>query len=307
LGLTPALVARDVRAVLRLERDEFALEKIDGTFAGGRVAGGLIVRRTSDGLALRSHVSLAGAEAAELLPGDGASAVAGRVTLDLDLNGTGRSPTALIGAIKGGGTFTLTDGRIAGLDPKAFEAVVRSVEQGLPIDSRRVGDRMEAALREGALIVPLTEGELSAAAGQLRIANAAVRAQGADLAVTASVNLAEGAMAARLILTGPAGANAPGGARPEVTISLRGPIASPRRNIDVTRFANWLALRAIEEKAKQLEALEEAKRAQALKSGGDRQIAPAVPYTSGVPFAPTAMPVPQPGATGAWWERLIGP
>jgi large subunit ribosomal protein L24 len=304
--LAPELVARDVRAVLRFEHDELAIEKIDGTFAGGRIAGGLMFQRTADGLAMRSHVSLAGAQAARLLPGDKASPISGRVTLDLDLSGTGRSPTALIGALKGRGTFTLTDGQIAGLDPKAFATVVRSVEQGLPIDARRVGGRMDAALRTGMLIVPLAEGELSAAAGQLRITNAAVRAQGADLAVAAGVSLANGIIRARLTLTGPAGANAPGGARPEVMISLRGPIGSPERSIDASGFANWLALRAIEEKSRQLEALEKAKRAEALKPRGT-QIAPAVPYTSGVPFATTAMPGKPPGAIGAWWERLIGP
>ena len=60
--------------------------------------------------------------------------------------GTGRSPVALIGALKGGGTFTLQDGRVARLDPAAFDAVIRSVDQGLPIDATRIRDRMEQAL-----------------------------------------------------------------------------------------------------------------------------------------------------------------
>ena len=92
--------------------------------------------------------------------------LAGQLTLDLDLEGTGRSPVALIGSLQGGGTFTLQDGRIARLDPAAFDAIIRNVDQGLPIDAGRIRDRMELALGNGGLNVPLAEGEIAVAAGQ---------------------------------------------------------------------------------------------------------------------------------------------
>ena len=82
------------------------------------------------------------------------------------------------------------------------------------------------------------------AAGQLRLANTAVHAQGTDLALTGRVDLAESAIDARLALIGPELAGAPDGTRPELGIVLKGPIEAPRRTLDVTAFVSWLALRA---------------------------------------------------------------
>jgi hypothetical protein len=274
-----------VRAVLRFESEQLSLEDIDGTVADGRVAGGLVFQRNPDGVAAHGHLRFAGADVAELMQG---GALAGRVTIDLDVEGTGRSPTALIGALKGGGTFTFQDGGIARLDPSAFAAVMRAVEQGLTIDAQRVGDRMELALGNGPLSVGLAQGELSLVAGQLRLANTVVRAKGADLTLNASIGLADSVIDARLMLTGPAQEDVLKGARPEVGISLRGPLASPKRTLDVTPFSNWLAMRAIEEKAKRIDALESGKEIPAPPP------APAVPPEA--PVAPTPQSAPQPDA-----------
>src|SRR5262249_27722707 len=157
----------------------------------------------------------------ELIRG-GPPPLSGRVTADIDVEGTGRSPVALIGALKGSGTFTLQDGQIQRLDPGAFDAVIRSVDQGLPVDPARIRERMEQALAAGALPVGLAEGQVAIADGQVRLANTIVRAQGADLALSANVVLTEDALDARLVLTGPARPDAPGGTRPELAITLKG-------------------------------------------------------------------------------------
>jgi large subunit ribosomal protein L24 len=93
-------------------------------------------------------------------------------------------------------------------------------------------------------------------AGQARLSNTTARAQGADLAVGGSVDLADGTLEARLLLFGTGDASSPVGARPEITIALRGPISAPRRTIDAAALANWLALRAVEQQSKKLDALE---------------------------------------------------
>ena len=59
----------------------------------------------------------------------------GAVTAEVE--GTGLSPVALIGSLKGSGKVVLTDGQIAGLDPRTFNAVIRAVDQGgVPIERR---------------------------------------------------------------------------------------------------------------------------------------------------------------------------
>jgi large subunit ribosomal protein L24 len=284
--LTPKLAARDVRGVLQFDSSELALQQLDGSLAGGRVAGELVFERGPGGLSARGKFKFAGADVAELLPGDGRPPMSGRLTFDVDFAGTGRSPVALIGSLQGGGSFTLQDGRIMRLDPAAFEAVVRNVDQGLPIDATRIRDRMELALGNGSLPIALAEGEVALAAGQLRFANTVMRAQGGELALTGRVDLAETAIDTRLTLSGPELAGAPAAARPEIGIVLKGPIEAPRRTLDVTAFASWLALRAVEQQAKRVDVLE---------AGGELPATPTTPIAP-APYVPpvTASPAAPP-------------
>lgn len=266
VALSSQLGIANMRSVLQFGRDSFAIEEIDGSIAGGRVAGSISFERGVDGLSVDTHVRFAGANLADLLPGDGA--LAGRATIDLDLQGTGRSPIALIGALKGEGTFTVQDGQIMRLDPAAFAAVIRSIDDGLPIDALRIGERTEAALGNGALNVALAQGEIAVAAGQLRLANMAIRAKGAELGVTLGLDLSGNAIDARLVMSGAPGSGALEGIRPEIALILRGPFDAPKRTLSVAAFTNWLALRAIEEKDKRIDALQ---------SGREVPVPPATP------------------------------
>jgi large subunit ribosomal protein L24 len=261
-----------MRSVLQFGRDSFAVEEIDGSIAGGRVAGSMSFERSADGLSVDTHVRFAGANLADLLPGEGA--LAGRATIELDLQGTGRSPVALIGALKGDGTFTVQDGRIMRLDPAAFAAVIRSVDDGLPIDAARVLERTEAALGNGALSVALAQGEIAVAAGQLRLANMAIRAKGAKLGATLGLDLSGSAVDARLTMLGEPGSGALESIRPEIVLAWRGPFDAPKRTLDVAAFTSWLALRAIEEKDKRIDALQ---------SGREVPVPPATPVPPPTP------------------------
>jgi large subunit ribosomal protein L24 len=256
--------------------------------------------RGNEGLTVRSRIGLAAVNIGELLPVGGAP-LSGQLTLDVELEGIGRSMSAVIGSLGGGGTFTLQDGRITRLDPAAFDAIIRNVDQGLPIDAIRIRDRMEVALGNGGLTVPLAEGEIAVSAGQAQLNNAMARAERADLAVTASVKLGEAALDAKLTLSGPAGAGGATKGRPEIGIILRGPIATPQRTLDVAALASWLALRAVEQQSKRLEALE---------SGRDVPVkpmapAPRMPTTAAIPQTPATGSIPQTPAPGVTPRRPI--
>jgi len=277
--LAPELGAANMRGILHFGRDSFALEEIDGSIAGGRVAGSLSFERSEDGLSLDTHVRFASVNLDDLLPGE---ALTGRATIDLDLQGTGRSPVALIGSLKGDGTFTIQDGQLMRVDPAVFAAVIRSVDDGLPIDAARIHDRTEAALGNGALNVALAQGEIAVAAGQLRLANTAIRAKDAELGVALGLDLSGNAIDARLVLSGAPGSGTLEGIRPEIAVALRGPFDAPKRTLDVAAFTNWLALRAIEEKDKRIDALQ---------SGREIPVPPKAP--------PIVMPAPDRAAPPA--------
>ncbi len=259
-ALTSKLTARDLRAVLDFSQSELTVGDIDGVLAGGRIGGDFGFERGDEGVMARSHLRLTDVDTAGLLGGGATATVSGKLTAALDLTGSGRSPIALIGSLKGEGTFALRDGGIARFDPAAFDIVTHAVDQGLPIDATRIGDRMEAALAINVLPVPLAEGTIAASMGQLRLVDPVLHVTGGELAPTGSIDLTQSVIDARFVLSGPKTADASAGSYPDISVALKGPIEAPKRTLDVAALANWLALRAVDQKAKRVDVLEQAAR-----------------------------------------------
>jgi large subunit ribosomal protein L24 len=239
--------------VVELADAELSLREIEAGLAGGRLAGELSFARGPVGVAARGRLALHEVEASQILPGDGA--LSGRLTVEVSAQGSGRSPVALIGSLDGTGRFTLDNGRVARIDPKVFEALLRAVDQGLPIDAARVRDFIEKALAAGTVAVSRAEGALTVRDGQARLADAQLRAD-AELTVAGSANLSEGGLDARLVLSGPLGMAGLAGERPTLVMTLKGPFEAPKRTIDVAALSSWLALRAVEQQSQKLELLE---------------------------------------------------
>jgi large subunit ribosomal protein L24 len=255
VALTPNFAARDFQGRLYIGESQLALQVMDGSVAGGRIAGELIFLRESAGLIARLRVSLAGADIAELLAGN--DTLTGRIALEITAEGIGLSPSALIGALEGNGKITLTDGRLARLNPAAFDTVIRAVDRGMPIDAARVRNTMDSALASGALTFRRVEAGIRIEGGQARMmGNPALGVPDVDLAVSGLVNLVEGATDWRLTLSAMPRAASPTNTWPEIEVSLRGPVNAARRATDVTAFTSWLAVRAIEQQSKKLDALE---------------------------------------------------
>ena len=110
--LTPSLVVRDLKGVVRFAPPEIALNDIDGKLAGGRLTGGLTFRRDAPSFAAQGYVELANASAAAFA--SNANAIDGLLTAKLQGESQGLSPDGIVGAFHGGGTITLTRAQFAG-------------------------------------------------------------------------------------------------------------------------------------------------------------------------------------------------
>jgi large subunit ribosomal protein L24 len=289
-ALTPTLVGRQVRGAVRLGANEIALEDLEGTLAGGRASGQLTVRRSPTGLSASARLALAGADATAILPGEGRPALTGRLGLQAAVEGAGLSPAALIGALEGSGMVTLEDATFAGLDPKAFNAAVRSADQGAAVDAARVRDVVATVLEGGTFVVPRLDAALSIAAGQARAGHTIVPGQGADLTLAGSVDLADATLDARLTLTGPVLSDGSSTARPNILVMLKGPLVAPKRTIDVSALSGWLMLRSVDRQAKRLDAIESERR-----DAAAREPEPAAATSAPVPAAlpaPTTLDLP---------------
>jgi uncharacterized protein involved in outer membrane biogenesis len=257
VALLPRLMAREFRANLRFDKGGFAVDDATGDLSGGHLAGGLSFRSAEDGLKAHGKISLTGVDAASLLPSGARPPVTGSLVLSADVEGSGLSPVALIGSLQGSGKIALSDGQLAGLDPRAFDAVTRAVDQGLPIDTARISDAVGKALESGQLAVEHADGTLAVSAGQVRLSNATVDGKDAALSLAGILDLTDGSLDARLVLSGSGQA---GGARPDIFMALKGPLAAPARSIDVSALTGWLTLRAVENQARQLREIENVQR-----------------------------------------------
>ena len=290
-SFAPSYTLRQMRGTLRFGRSELELTELESEIGGGRLSGQVLVRSGAGGLSARSTLRLTSADLASLLPGVSRDALSGRVALQLDAEGSGLSPAAFIGSVTGNGTLLLEDLQIANLDTRAFDGVIRAIDQGLAIDQARVQNTVGAALDKGRLNIPWAEGTFAIASGQVRLGAMLAPAQGADMNLSGRFELGPGAVNLRLALSGPPKPPTPD--RPEIVVSYRGPLAAPQRSVDASMLVTWLALRAVEQQSKQLEALE-SKRREAVTAAAATEAPPPVAARGGEEAAATTPAQPRP-------------
>jgi large subunit ribosomal protein L24 len=90
-------------------------------------------------------------------------------------------------------------------------------------------------------------------AGQVRVSHVSAESKDAKVSLAGTIDLTDGSIDARLLLS-EAGDST--GSPPDIFMALRGPVSAPVRSIDVSALTGWLTLRAVENQAKRLHAIE---------------------------------------------------
>jgi large subunit ribosomal protein L24 len=291
VGAGEGLVLNNVDGILQLSPSRISIDIADAAFAGGRLSGRLALSHVQESRSVAMHLSLKSADAAQLSAGAWTMSPRGRVSVHVEVDGAGRSPEAMLGSLNGAGSLTLNDIKVGGLDPSVFVATTRAVDQGLPLDTLRVRDFVATALQRGELALRNVDAPFTLSAGHIRLATLPARTDGADFAATAVLSLPDRTIDARIVLTGPADETIT--ARPQIAMQFKGPLASPTRSIDAAALTGWLALRAVEQQAKKLEAIERAGAPPVTHSLPSPAIAPASPA---LPDRPPVMPRTRPQA-----------
>lgn len=286
--LAPTLVLRQAQGVATFKRSEIAFTDVTGTMADGQAKGQLTFNRDDEGISARGRIRLENADAGILLADDSRPSIAGKITLQMDVEGAGLSPAALVGSLAGNGTVSLARAQLPGLNAMAFEAATQAVDRGLAPDTAKIGEIVGKAFENGRLAVASAEGVITLAAGQVRLTNTVMQTEGAELTMAGNIDLLEGDLNARFALSG--SAQAPGAAaeRPVVFISLKGPLTDPKRTVDVSALTAWLALRAVEQQSQRLEAIEAKSRSSLDQLGED------APMPMAAPRGEQAPPLPPP-------------
>jgi large subunit ribosomal protein L24 len=263
-AFTPDLVARSLTGVMQFQPSEITVSNIDAALAGGRLAGELAFRHDAQEFSGHGRIEIVGANAGAILK-SGANAVDGQLTVKLQGDSLGLSPEGLIGSLHGSGTMTLSNAHFAGLDPAAFDAAARAADLSATIETPKIRAAVSAAIDNSRLAVPQGAADVTITGGQIRLAKTTLQAQQrAELSVAGLLDLNTAAIDARMGLSGQPAANALIDARPEIAVTIKGPLAAPVRTLDVSALVGWLTLRSAELQTRRLESIEANRREEAL-------------------------------------------
>ena len=263
-AFTPDLVARSLSGVMQLKPSEIILSNIDAALAGGRLAGELAFRHDAQEFSGHGRIEIVGANAGAILK-SGANAVDGQLTVKLQGDSLGLSPEGFIGSLHGSGAVALADGHFAGIDTAAFDAAAKAADTSATIETPKIRAAVSAAIDNSRLAVPQGATDVTITGGQIRLAKATLQAQQrAELSVAGLLDLNNAALDARMTLSSPPAANALVQARPEFSVTVKGPLAAPVRTLDVSSLVGWLTLRSAELQTRRLESIEANRREEAL-------------------------------------------
>lgn len=257
LQVAEGLEIANASSELRLTPMMLRLDGINGQFASGALTGALAVRRSDAEGALSGRIKLQGADIRRLVWTRNARPVAtGLMDLYLEFDGAGRSISAIVSGLNGGGTVSIHDGELRGLNPKAFDLVIRAADAGLELEDDRIKEAFLSHMEAGNLSFSKLEGNLSLLGGRISARNIVVDAADAEIFGSVEADLNTWMLDSDVSIRIDPGENAVTGAEPQVGLLFVGSLDEPERVVDIAPFSAFLTLRAFDLEVRRVERLQ---------------------------------------------------
>jgi large subunit ribosomal protein L24 len=244
---------RPVSGVIKGDGQSLTFDSLKGTIGGGEATADVEAKQTLNGVALNARLQFSGVDGSALRY-RALAMPAGRASMQMTLASQGRSASALAGALSGSGSLTLENARIAGLDPRAFDAAIRATDNGQATDDIKLRQIIEPALWAGGLAVASAQIPFNIKDGRLRIGATTLDAEGARAIVSGGYDISADQTDIRAALTSTTAGSATG--RPEIQIFAVGSPDALNRTVDVAALSSWLAVRAIDRETRRLDSIE---------------------------------------------------
>jgi hypothetical protein len=243
LGLTGPFVANGARLKLRFSGNEAAIEEFSGELAGGKLSGQARVVRANP-LVVDGAFSLAGGDIARLVaPATARAAMSGRANIALQVTAQGNTPAIIAANLAGKGSLALEGLEIDKLDPDALTKVAPATNAP-PLTEAEAAGLLAFGLQRGPLRIAKLETPIVVASGVARTGRTRTAVGPIEVTPEASLDLAKLDLDAAIGLAlAASGRNDP---RPEATIRWRGPLAEPKRSIDMSAFVTSLSSQAMD-------------------------------------------------------------
>ena len=242
-----------ISGTVKSDGQSLVLEGIKGTVGGGEGSASLDIRHSASGLALNARIAVTGADGSTLRY-RALAMPTGRATLQMAVSSQGRSASALTGALSGSGTVTVESARVAGLDPRAFDAAIRASDAGQALDDSHLRKIVEPVLSGGALSVASAQIPFTIRDGRLRVGPTTLDAGGASAVVSGGYDIPADQFDIRAALASASVGQTSG--RPEIIVFAGGTPDALERTVDVASLSSWLAVRAIDRETRRLDSIE---------------------------------------------------
>ncbi|HTE92040.1 MAG TPA: AsmA-like C-terminal region-containing protein, partial [Bradyrhizobium sp.] len=272
---------RPFGGTIKSDGQSLTFDSIRGMIGGGEATANFDAKQTANGIALNARVQLAGVDGAALRY-RGLAMPAGRTSMQMTLSSEGRSASGLTGALSGSGTLTLESARVAGLDPRAFEAAIRASDNGQAVDDIRLRQIVEPALSAGALAVASAQIPFNIREGRLRVGATTLDAEGARAIVSGGYDIPADQADIRVVIASTKVGAAT--SRPEIWLFAVGAPNALNRTVDVAALSSWLAVRAIDRETRRLDSIERGESPPALPASIPPP-ASAAPDADGLPLS----------------------
>ncbi|WP_274609886.1 AsmA family protein [Rhodobium orientis] len=256
--LTDRSALEDASFRIDLTPNGMALDKVAGSMLGGTAEAALQVKRSDAGEAvLAATLKITDGDVEKIAWRVGGAPLAtGRFDLATDVNATGRSIASMVSALTGGGTLTLRDGRISGINANAFARVVEAVDGGLALEDEAIKAAFAEAFFTGSVPFERIEAVLGIASGTVRARNVSFAAPPLKALGSASLDLSNSAFESDWTFGFRPPDDVVSAAEPQALLSFRGALADPTLAIDTSPLMSYLTLRAYEEEVDKVEALQ---------------------------------------------------
>ncbi|MCW6508511.1 AsmA family protein [Lichenifustis flavocetrariae] len=238
LGLSEGLALRNAALELRLTPSSLGFADLSGDMLGGKASGTLTLRRDGPIASLSGQLQVANLVLA--LP-----SLSGKLSGSFSVAGSGTSLDGLVSSLAGDGALNVA-ATLPHFDPQALTSTAHAYDaEGATIDNDAIRDALAKALDRNSLDLGTVTAPATIAAGTLRAVG--LQSQG-PLATTSSevaFDLRSLQFTLRTTLTTVDLPKDWKGDPPQVTVTWRGPLTTPTREVDAGAFVNGLAARAI--------------------------------------------------------------
>ena len=255
--------APDARFRLSWPRDGLRVGDIDARVLGGQLTGRALVTSSAGSPQTELALDLA-LEGARLGAEEENAPLAGALDLRVSVEGSGRSPAALVASLEGDGSALASDLRLRDLAPAAFARTVMELSERDDVIEEVVAATFREYLLGGLVEIDRLEVPFRVADGAVRLASLTAEADGLSLRARGSYDLARAALDLDLTLTptadtpdlGDATARAVIAAGPSVGFSVSAD-APGEVAIDASALATAISVVGFEEEIGRLRAVEE--------------------------------------------------